>query len=167
MRDIWVIPDTHFNHSNILRFKDRVGNPVRDFRSTPEMNEYMIYKWNSVVKPGDKVYHLGDVFFGSKDWMHGNWPRLNGQKRLVVGNHDDVKFLASGGFFSKVSLWRKFPEFGLVLTHTPLHPSSSFSEDTLNVHGHTHDKGSPEGPYRSVCVELTDYTPVHIEELRA
>jgi calcineurin-like phosphoesterase family protein len=173
MRDIWVISDTHFGHENILKFKDKDGQPVRDFESVEEMNETMVDRWNSVVKQGDKVYHLGDVFFGSKDNFKTLWPRLKGHKRLIVGNHDDIKFLSSGGFFGKVQMWRMFPEFKLVLTHVPLHLSQlqRFISQTetrylTNVHGHIHQNPSPEGPYKCVCVEQTDYTPMSIEELK-
>jgi calcineurin-like phosphoesterase family protein len=45
--------------------------------------------WNSVVKPDDIVYNLGDLF------VRGNWDEamrqikaLNGRKHLVLGNHD-------------------------------------------------------------------------------
>jgi calcineurin-like phosphoesterase family protein len=173
-RDIWVTSDTHWNHANILNFKDDNDQLIRGsrFSSVQEMNEHMIDRWNSVVRPGDKVYHLGDVVFGDKEgWMKTHWPRLMGQKRLIVGNHDNVKLLASGDWFSKVDLWRMFSEFGLLLTHVPVHPStlgeSRFDGETMvNVHGHIHQRSSPEGPYRCVCVEQTDYTPVNIEELR-
>jgi len=181
-KDIWIVSDTHFNHENVLKFVGDKGQLVRDFSSVEEMNETMINNWNSVVKPGDKVYHLGDVFFGEQAWFKKMWPRLKGAKRLVVGNHDDIKFLSSGGFFSKVSMWRMFPEFGLLLTHVPVHPSNLkilVAEDNykegdcgqtqktfLNVHGHIHQNNSPEGPYRNVCVEQTNYTPINIEELR-
>lgn len=169
-RDIWVTSDTHFNHENILKFTDSDGNKVRPFTSVNEMNETLVDNWNSVVKPGDKVYHLGDVFFGSKDEFKTMWPRLNGSKRLIVGNHDDVKFLSSGGFFQKVSMWRFFMEHGVLLTHVPVHPSTIAEkrfrgEPLVNVHGHIHSNPSPEGPYRCVCVEQTGYTPVNIEEL--
>ena len=168
MSNIWVISDTHFGHSNILGFKDSEGKPVRDFSSVEEMNEVMVEQWNSVVKPGDKVYHLGDVFFGSKDDFKSLWPKLNGSKRLVVGNHDDIKFLSSGGFFKKVMMWRVFTEFGLLLTHTPQHQSALTGRRTglLNVHGHIHQNPSPKGSYKCVCVEQVNYTPVNIEELR-
>lgn len=168
MSDIWVISDTHFNHTNILNFKDPQGNPVRDFKDVDHMNQTMVDNWNRVVKPGDKVYHLGDVFFGSKDDFKKLWPRLNGKKRLIVGNHDDIKFLSSGGFFSKVYMWRVFSEFGLILTHTPQHQSALTGKRAtlLNVHGHIHKNPSPEGPYKCVCVEQVDYTPVNIEDLR-
>jgi calcineurin-like phosphoesterase family protein len=176
-KDIWVISDTHFRHSNILKFTDSAtGDLIRGnrFADVDDMDEHMIERWNSVVKPGDIVYHLGDVVMGDTEWFKKNWPRLTGSKRLIVGNHDDVTFLASGGFFKKVSLWRMFPEFGLMLSHTPLHistlrrgaPNDLDSPTMLNVHGHIHQNSSPEGPYRNVSVEVIDYTPVNIEELR-
>lgn len=168
MADIFVISDTHFNHGNILRFEDKVGKPVRPFDTINIMNETMVENWNKVVKPGDKVYHLGDVFFGDKESFKLLWPRLMGRKRLVVGNHDDVRFLSSGGFFDKVMLWRKFEN--LLLTHVPVHPSTlgehRFSgKEMINVHGHIHQNKSPDGSYKCVCVEQVDYTPVNIEEL--
>ena len=170
-RNIWVTSDTHFNHENILNFKDKDDQPVRPFGSVEDMNETLTSNWNSVVKPGDKVYHLGDVFFGSKDAFKVLWPKLNGSKRLVVGNHDDIKFLSSGGFFQKVQMWRMFSELGLLLTHVPVHPTTLGENrfnggPMLNVHGHIHQNKSPEGPYKCVCVEQTKYTPVNIEELR-
>lgn len=180
-RDIWITSDTHLFHSNILTFKDsKTGKLVRGdkFANVDEMNEYILEKWNSVVKPGDRVYHLGDVFIGPKEDFSRFWPKFNGSKNLIVGNHDDIRFLSSGGFFKKVQMWRMFPEFGLMLSHVPLHESGllrlkdkkgKFPDDAetlCNVHGHIHQHPSPEGPYRNVCVEKTDYTPVNIEELR-
>jgi calcineurin-like phosphoesterase family protein len=173
-KNIWVISDTHWQHSNILNFTDsKTGNLVRpQFSSVEEMNEVMIQRWNEVVRPGDKVYHLGDVVMGNdqENWMKRNWPRLMGQKRLICGNHDNIKMLSSGGFFAKVALWRVFSEFGLILSHIPLHESSlvrgSKGQQMVNVHGHIHSNPSPPGPYRCVCVEQTDYRPVNIEELR-
>jgi calcineurin-like phosphoesterase family protein len=177
MKDIFITSDTHFRHANILKFTDSTtGALIRGdrFADVDAMDEHMIERWNSVVKPGDIVYHLGDVVMGDREWFKKNWPRLNGSKRLIVGNHDDVPFLAGGGFFKKVSMWRMFPEFGLMLSHVPLHasslrrgpPNDPDVQVLLNVHGHIHQNPSPEGPYRNVSVEVTDYTPVNIEELR-
>lgn len=164
MADIWFISDTHFNHSNILTFKSEDG-AVRNFKDTHHMNETIIENWNRRVKPGDKVYHLGDVFFGSKEDFKQLWPRLNGKKRLIVGNHDDIKFLSSGGFFSKVCMWRIFKDHDFVCTHVPIN-EENFRKVSLNLHGHTHEKGSPKGPYLSCCVEMTNYKPLHIEEIK-
>jgi len=165
MRNIWFVSDTHFNHDNILMFSDLSGKPVRTFNSVEDMNETMIDNWNSRVVAGDKVYHLGDVFFGSKEKFRSLWPRLNGQKRLVVGNHDDIKYLAKGGFFSKLHMWRLFKEHGFVCTHVPI-KEENFGKAKLNLHGHTHERGSPEGPYLSCCEEMTNYKPLHIDEIK-
>lgn len=167
MADIWFTSDTHFNHKNILKFTDFEGNRVRSFDSVEEMNETMIGRWNSVVKPGDKVYHLGDVFFGPKNEFKSMWPRLNGSKRLVVGNHDDIKFLSSGGFFQKVMLWRIFKDFNFTCSHLPLDVSTLREGTTFNVHGHIHQNKSPSPEHICICVEQTNYTPVHLEELTA
>lgn len=150
---IFVVSDTHFNHKNIIRYSDR------PFDSVEEMNEALVDNWNSVVTPQDKAYHLGDVIFG-KDYSI--LKRLNGKKRLIVGNHDDIKSLAKAEVFQKIYMWRIFREFEITLTHVPLHLESLRTE--INVHGHTHEKGSPSGPYKSACVELTNYTPKPIEE---
>jgi calcineurin-like phosphoesterase family protein len=172
MANIWVISDTHFNHANILKFEDKLGKPCRVFSGVDEMNETMIANWNSVVKPQDKVYHLGDVLFGldKPAWLDANFKRLNGKKRLIVGNHDNIKLLSQ--WFSEVMLWRDFSEFGLLLTHVPVHQSTlkenhRFGDGSMvNVHGHIHQNASPDGPYKCVCVEQTNYTPVNIDELR-
>lgn len=168
-KDIWVISDTHLNHYNIVHKFGRNNK----FQSVDEMNDYILHKWNSVVKPGDKVYHLGDVFFGSKEWFAKNWPKFHGSKRLIVGNHDDIKYLSQGSFFNKIMMWRMFPDWGLLLTHVPVHPStlgeSRFTGVPMkNVHGHIHQNPSPPGPYKCVCVEQPhmNYTPINIEELR-
>ena len=170
MSEIWIISDTHFGHDNIIKYCDR---PFKDIN---EMDDYMIQKWNSVVRPGDKVYHLGDVFMGSGQRAYGNLMMLHGKKRLVVGNHDDLKSKVLHKFFEKISMWRIFKEFGLLLTHVPVHPDNISSigkkndgtpyHELTNVYGHIHNNPSPEGRYKCVCVEQIDYTPVNIECLR-
>jgi calcineurin-like phosphoesterase family protein len=170
MADIWVVSDTHIGHANILKFVDSKGARVRPFDTVEQMNEYILEKWNSVVKPGDKVYHLGDVFFGDRDEFKRAWPKFNGSKRVILGNHDDVKFLASGGFFAKAQESRNFTEYGLVLSHRPLHDSQLWDHKRArpmrNVHGHLHQNIINDDRYINVSVELIDYTPVSIEELR-
>lgn len=168
MREIFVISDTHFGHENILKFSKEHGDPTRSFSSVEEMDELMIERWNSVVRAQDKVYHLGDFALGPGKQKIGDYvKRLNGHIRLIVGNHDRIAELSK--YIKKISLWRQFPEYGLLFTHVPVHPSTleenRFSKKPINVHGHIHQNKSPDGPYKCVCVEQTNYTPVNIEEL--
>lgn len=158
MRDIWLISDTHFSHENIIGYCDR------PFKDKFEMNQCMQDNWSDTVKDGDIVYHLGDVYFN----YCPDLGQLPGKKRLILGNHDNAKDMRLREYFKKIQLWRMFPEFGLLLTHVPVHENTlERSKGNLtNVHGHTHANGSPKGPYKSVCVELTDYKPINIEDLR-
>ena len=167
MRDIWVTSDTHFNHNNIIKYCDR------PFADADEMNEALIENWNSVVKDGDIVYHLGDVYMGGK--IEPILRRLKGRKRLILGNHDNGKNPLLQKCFQKILMWRMFPELGLLLTHVPVHESSLYRGGKgsgkppiklLNIHGHIHQNKSPSRDHWCVCVEHTDYTPINIEELR-
>lgn len=183
-QDIWLISDTHFNHEGMLRFKDWDGNPTRPgFATLEDMDEHMIAQWNSVVKTHDHVYHLGDVVMGHDKiaWMNKNWSRLNGTKHLVVGNHDNILVHAGYHWWQSINYWKHFPKHNVLCTHVPLHekslsrptnahlenvaPHELIWEQALNVHGHIHSNPSPEGPYRCVCVEQINYTPINLEEV--
>lgn len=166
MANIFVISDTHWNHKNILKFLGKDGKPFRKFENVDHMNETMIENWNRLVTPQDKIYHLGDVYFGSQQEAESILSRLNGKKRLIVGNHDCIygKGNPLHKYFQKIYMWRLFKEFNMVLTHVPLH-KDSFRKVEYNVHGHIHEKTPYEQNYINVCVERTKYTPVPIEEV--
>lgn len=167
MRNIWFISDTHFNHDNILKFTDKAGAYIRSkFSNVEEMNEYIVDRWNSVVKDGDIVYHLGDVYFGHRDAAKELVKRLHGRKRLIVGNHDNIVEIAQLKMFQKIQLWRMFPEFNILLTHVPVHESTLEMKKLINIHGHIHQNTSPKGSYINVSCEVIGYTPVHLDDLR-
>ena len=163
MTKFYVIGDTHFGHANILNFKRSNGEPIREFPSIEEHDEALVKNWNSVVKPDDHVYHLGDVVMNKKHL--GICMRLNGHKRLVMGNHDiyDAKEYMNAGF-KKLHAYRVFPKEGYILSHMPLHPAS-IKEGWTNVHGHTHsnyvynDDGDLDDRYMNVSCEAVNYTP--------
>ena len=162
--NIWLTSDHHWGHEKILTFKDNEGNLTRpQFSTVEEMDEFMLDTWNAHVKPGDKVYHLGDIAMSSKsiDYV---LPRLNGSKRLILGNHDiEVKTLIK--HFKKISLWRIFKDEGFIATHVPLMASQFRHAVIVNVHGHIHHNKMDDPRYFNVSVEPHNYRPVHIEEI--
>lgn len=163
---IWLISDTHFFHANILTFTNE-GRLIRPgFASVEEMNERMVENWNRVVRPGDHVYHLGDVAMRVSSTEAGAMVRrLNGIKRLVRGNHDKyqtTQYLKMG--FKEIHGLRLLAD--LWLTHAPIHPMS-LGRARGNVHGHIHERSSPPGPYLNVSVEAINYTPISVEDARA
>lgn len=163
MRDIWFISDTHFYHANILKFTGDDGQLIRPgFTSTEDMNERMIHNWNSVVKHGDHVWHLGDFAMGNKTIVERLIKRLNGRKRLTVGNHDMIKEVAP--YFDKVAMWRIFKEFNFFCMHVPQR-KEIFRKTAFQIHGHIHQNKMEDPAYINVCVEHTDYAPVHLDTI--
>lgn len=147
MPPIHFISDTHFFHSNIIKYCHR---PYLDIN---EMNNDIIKKWNSVVKKGDVVWHLGDFAFFKKRESYKItkiMSKLNGTINLLLGNHDkqvstDIKFWQSLGFHK---VWDKPFLFmdKYILSHEPIITKNKIdlsNQDVLkNIHGHTHNSNA-------------------------
>lgn len=73
--------DHHFHHEGIIRHQ----RP--EFPTVEAMNEHLIDQWNSVVRPNDKVIHLGD-FSLKPAHIPAILQRLNGDVTLFAGNHE-------------------------------------------------------------------------------
>lgn len=70
----FLTSDTHLGHKNIITYCHR------PFKDTYLMNKAITENWNSVVKPEDTVYHLGDFAFGGiKNYI----PYLNGTIEFI------------------------------------------------------------------------------------
>ena len=84
MKDFFT-SDPHFYHTNIIKHCNR------PFANAEEMNAELIKRWNSKVKPGDRIFVMGDLFFGpvrSREQVEGILKQLNGNIVLIKGNHD-------------------------------------------------------------------------------
>lgn len=186
----WFSSDPHFDHSNILTFdidcpicreKDDFsrrscsacgGTKVRklrpEFADAGEMNLKLIEWHNELVRPQDHWTCLGD--FGM--WRDNKWgrerfysiiDRLNGHKRFIMGNHDDLSPATYASKFEQVMSSKRVGH-KLLLSHIPLHPDS-IPKGWVNVHGHVHLNGSPKGPYINISAEATNYRPVNLDWL--
>ena len=170
MGDTFFIGDTHFGHSRILTFEKI--KPYRPFATIEEHNEELIKRWNSVVRKHDVVWHLGDVGFGKAAVELCG--RLNGLKKLVLGNHDAYSTELYLKHFHKV--YGAFAWNGFLLTHVPVHPCQLSREgfNRGNIHGHLHTEvvmkqvdGQDVIDERYICVaaEQINLTPISLEEL--
>lgn len=176
MSCIFLVSDTHFGHERMASvFQNPDGSPVRGFKDADAMDEHMIARWNSVVRPQDKIYHLGDVAMGQQQ-IDRVMPRLNGHKRLVGGNHDTMQTKQYMRYFEAIYGVRVLDH--MVLTHIPIAPWS-MERFRANIHGHVHSNypkiygvGSPNDDesmkinvYVNLSVERIEYTPVSLEEV--
>lgn len=187
----FVVSDHHFGHTNSWeKFKLANGSPLRPFTSNDEMNETMIERHNAKVKEYDTVYFLGDVVINRKHLELVK--QLNGRKILIRGNHDifrDDDYREVG--FEQIHGVRVFVD-KFILSHIPLHPDCVSGRFRVNVHGHLHanqitrkvrlsdvdewfDPGKMtdrtfdqiDPRYLCVCVEQTNFAPLHFDEVES
>lgn len=61
---VWFTADQHFGHARLLELSVARGAA---FPTVAEMNARLVHNWNSVVRPDDTVWVLGDVDMHGKD----------------------------------------------------------------------------------------------------
>lgn len=160
---IYFISDTHFCHSNIIKYCDR------PFKDAKEMNETIINNWNNIVTNEDIVYHLGDFCLSTDDEIKNIFNRLIGTIILIRGNHDrkSFKFYEKIGFKVLTNAPIILEKYKLMLSHVPL-PDSKIKEGYINLHGHIHNKSISEDysdeKHINLSVDVTGYKPVSIDE---
>lgn len=162
MHNIWFYSDPHFSHANILKFTKADGTPSRpEFKDIEEHDELLIQYYNELVGQFDKVYFLGDVTF-KLNRLHSIMPRLNGKKRLILGNHDSFKMTEYMKYFEKImESW--CPIRNVIITHRPilLGEEDHHNRIHVNIHGHTHYHVIKDPRYMNICVEQTNYRPIY------
>lgn len=166
MSNIWFISDTHFNHN-----KDFIWKP-RGFNSIYEMNEAIIERWNKTVKWNDTVYHLGDFILGNDSDGIKIIKQLNGNIKLVIGNHDTDNRIS---IFSTIYNIKDI-QFGyrikngkktFLLTHYPLLSGNFDNSKTYSIHGHTHsqNKFCEYDMMYNVCCDAHNCAPIAFEDI--
>jgi calcineurin-like phosphoesterase family protein len=150
---VWIISDTHFGHALMAQ--------TRGFYGNIEAHDHAIVEaWNSVVREGDTVWHLGDVYF-REGWKCLG--ALKGNKKLVMGNHDAAPSHAKilSNYFALCGC----VEVGQnILSHIPVHPNQ-LTRFRLNIHGHMHSNKVDDSRYVCASIEQLDgFRPIQLIE---
>lgn len=155
---IYFTGDTHFNHTNIIKY---CGRPFAD---TEDMNEFMIKQWNNIVKPADDVYHVGDFGFGPLEKLTGILRRLNGKKHLCLGSHDKQIWALQEHF---VEIKQILEVENFILCHYAMRVWPRSHYNSWHLYGHSHGKLEGQGKSFDVGVDCWCYTPLSLERVVA
>ena len=160
----WFISDTHFGHSNIIKYCNR---PFKDIR---EMNKVLVTNWNQRIKKGDVIFHLGDFCFKKSAeapkgiFKYEDYEKvLNGKIIVIRGNHDNNNS-------TKTCIQSMIIKLGgqlLYLVHNPHYANKHYR---INLVGHVHEKWkikqlSPECIAVNVGVDVWGFKPISINEI--
>lgn len=156
MAEHFFIADLHLGHQRMV-VPDEHGQRLRPFENVDEMNEHIVERWNAVVGAKDKVYVLGDLMMNKR--YHTQLNRLNGDKELVAGNHDEDSTEVYLRYFRKVRGVHTYRK-NFVLTHVPVHPSQLEHRWAANIHGHLHSARIADPRYVCVSAEQLNFTPI-------
>jgi len=161
---VFFTADTHFGHQNIIKYC------LRPFETADEMDEEMTQRWNSVVKPQDTVYHLGDFAWWHWSASHVTMQveRLNGHKHLIYGNHDRKTTRQSQGWAS-MSHYKKIRVIDqkIILFHYACRVWDCKHHGSWQLFGHSHGglTDFPQDLSIDVGVDCHEFTPVLFEQL--
>lgn len=158
---VYFTSDTHFGHADVVRYCRR------PFASVEEMDEGLIANWNAVVRPHDDVWHLGDFAREAPAARIGEiFSRLNGHKRLVIGNHDH--------YATRSLRWAERPSplaettidgKRVVMCHYGKRVWPGMGRGAIALYGHSHGRLPGSSQSLDVGVDCWRYAPVGMEDI--
>lgn len=159
---VFFTADTHFGHAGALSLYRR------PFASVAAMDAAMLDRWNQAVTPHDEVWHLGDFALRRGQSAAADvLASLNGRKHLITGNNDppEVSGLPA---WSSVQPYAEFTleDVRLVLCHYAFRTWNGMAKGALNLHGHSHGRLKPLPRQIDVGVDVWEFRPVTLAQLR-
>jgi len=168
--NIWFTSDQHYKHNNIIK------HCHRPFSSLEEMHEVLTDNWNNVVGSSDLVYCLGDFFVSwgkqSRSEIDSLLRKLNGNKFLIIGNHDR-KEVTQSNLWNQVVYYKELKvdrgskhRQKIILFHYPIKSWNQIHRGSWMLHGHCHGNlDHPDGLIMDVGVDCHNYKPLHIDQV--
>jgi len=154
----WFTSDEHYFHENILKFCSR------PFKNLEEMQHELIKRHNEVVKDDDITIHAGDFL-----WKHNKVTadriiqQLNGRHIFLRGSHD--KWLKDDPSINDI--WQqKLDDIYVVVCHYQMFnwPRSHYGSWQLFGHSHFHNKYI--GKQHNICVDMNNFYPVSLVQIK-
>lgn len=151
MSRIFLTSDEHFSHSQIVRgtstWEDKSG--CRNFQTVQEHDSTILENINSVVRPEDTLWCLGDFSVGSRSIglsKEEAYIKYRSQIRCqdvkyIIGNHSlNKRRLRELGIFSEVHDYYelKYKKEMICLMHYPIDSWNEMSKSSYMFHGHIH-----------------------------
>jgi len=168
---LFYTADPHLGHRWL-------ATAVRGFASVEEMNQLIIDRWNAVVGKDDHVCVLGDHFMGHPAYYESTLSKLQGHKRLVLGNHDRLPAAQMKPFFEALydrrmqTINTPYGQRRLCLEHYPMHTWNGSFHGSWLLCGHTHgmlQESLPtswqSGLMLDVGMDVWGMAPVSLDEI--
>lgn len=175
----WISSDWHFGHSRIIKYCPQSRGHCKD---VDDMNETIINNMNTVVKPDDTLYILGDVAFCKPDKAVEYLSRINCKKILIKGNHDtdahkSVSFVEwieknNNTVFESMHDYLEIREeksnIKVILMHFPIESWDGIMRGSIHLHGHLHSPYSEQLPKirrKDIGVDSNFLKPYNLHDL--
>lgn len=164
---IYFTADLHFLHPKIVEICNRPTD-------IEHHDKWLIDIWNSTVKKKDDVYIVGDVSMGSRLHTDKILDRLNGNKHLILGNHDNnIKNSTRFGTITQIKdFWTevkneegKTTKFHIVLCHYPMKSWNRKVHGSAHLFGHVHGRLEGDGLSFDVGIDANDYRILSLDDV--
>lgn len=174
MSNIWFTSDLHLMHDKAFLWEPR------GFSNQEEMCETIVENWNSIVKPEDTVYDMGDMALSDVQAAVKYLKKLNGKHFWIRGNHDTnnkVQYIMDYCWDQIYYVgWAdvlKEGKYRFYMSHYPTlttnYDDKKFSQHVINLHGHTHQTTNwlhAENPFMyHVGLDSHNNMPVNLDEV--
>ena len=158
----WFTSDTHFGHTNIIKYNNR------PFQTRNDMDLQLIANWNSVVAKDDTVYHLGDFCFCTEQEGQAILDSLKGKKHLISGNHDKVAKKLVGWESIQPMLEVSIDGKLIILCHYALRVWNKSHHGSWHLYGHSHGSlpDDPNSLSFDAGVDCHNYQMLNMDAVR-
>lgn len=169
MSNIFFTADTHFGHTNIIKYSKR------PFKNVNEMDEKLIENWNSVCNNDSIVYHLGDVFMGNDSYFNRICDKLDFRHLYIIkGNHDKgvanwySTFKPSGVTLFNSYLETRIDGQDFTLCHYAMRVWNKSHHGAYHLYGYSHGSlpDDPNSLSFDCGVDCHDYKPISLEKVK-